>query len=291
MGSPEVLAELIARHAPWPRANGRLDSVTLSAVSGPTTPTLSTSRPTLAVVARGAKRTVLHDRTYDYAAGQFFVVTIDAPITGHVTEAPFLGFGMELRPPLIASILLDADVGARPRSAATPPGMAVSEADDDLLDAVVRLVRLLDRPADLRILGPMLEREVLWRLITGPQGETVRQVGLADSSLTHISRAIRWIREHSADAIRVEELARLSGMSVSSFHRHFRAITAMTPIQFQKRIRLQEARVRLAASAGDVAGVGFAVGYESPSQFSREYRRLFGVPPGADALRLRRAQG
>jgi AraC-like DNA-binding protein len=149
------------------------------------------------------------------------------------------------------------------------------------------LVRLLDRPADLPVLAPMIEREILWRLITGEQGATVRQIGLADSSLAYVSRAIRWIREHYADALRVDDLARLAGMSVSSFHRHFRAITAMTPIQFQKQIRLQEARVLLLARPDDVAGAGFAVGYESPSQFSREYRRFFGAPPGRDAVRLR----
>ncbi|TQS44395.1 AraC family transcriptional regulator [Cryptosporangium phraense] len=280
MPSLDALRRLITAHAP----GAGLDGITLSAVAGPTAPMLSTSRPRLAVVAQGAKRAILHDRTYDYAAGQFLVVTIDAPITGYVTEAPFLGFGMELRPSVIASILLDADL---PRSVGTPPGMAVSDADDDLLDAVVRLVRLAERPGDLRILGPMLEREVLWRLLTGAQGATVAQIGLADSNLTHVSRAIRWIRDHYAEALRVNDLARLSGMSVSSFHRHFRAITAMTPIQFQKRIRLQQARALLAASAGDVTSVGFVVGYDSPSQFSREYRRLFGAPPGQDAAHLR----
>lgn len=151
----------------------------------------------------------------------------------------------------------------------------------------MRLVRLLDRPADLPILAPMIEREILWRLVTGEQGALVRQIGLADSRLRHISRAVRWIREHHAQTLRVEDLARLAGMSASPFHRHFRAVTAMTPIQFQKRIRLQEARLRLMSSTDDVAGVGFAVGYDSASQFSREYRRQFGSPPGQDAARLR----
>jgi transcriptional regulator GlxA family with amidase domain len=165
--------------------------------------------------------------------------------------------------------------------------VAVSDASDDLLDALVRMIRLLGRPADVPVLAPMIEKEILWRLITGEQGRMVRQIGLADSRLSHIGRAIRWIRTHHADLIRIDDLARMSAMSVSAFHRHFRAVTAMTPIQYQKRIRLQEARLLLISDARDVATVGFAVGYDSASQFSREYRRQFGVPPGQDAARLR----
>jgi transcriptional regulator GlxA family with amidase domain len=165
--------------------------------------------------------------------------------------------------------------------------MAVSDACDELIDAVVRLLRLLDHPRDLPVLAPMIEREILWRLITGEQGATVRHLGLADSSLTHVSRAVRWIRDHHAEALRVEDLARLSGMSVSAFHRNFQAVTALSPIQFQKQIRLQQARLLLVGNPDDVAGVGYTVGYDSPSQFSREYRRKFGAPPGRDAARLR----
>ncbi|MER7841373.1 helix-turn-helix domain-containing protein [Streptomyces sp. NPDC096040] len=140
-------------------------------------------------------------------------------------------------------------------------------------------------------LAPMIEREILWRLITGEQGVLVRQIGLADSRLTQIGRAVRFIRDHFTDPLRVEDLARLAGMSASPFHRHFRAVTAMTPIQCQKHIRLQEARLRLMSSTEDVADIGHAVGYDSASQFSREYRRRFGRPPGADAARLRTADG
>lgn len=134
---------------------------------------------------------------------------------------------------------------------------------------------------------PGIEREILWRLLHGEQGSLVRQIGLADSRLSQISHSIRWIRTHFAEALRVDDLASRAQMSLSTFHRHFRAVTAMTPIQYQKQVRLQEARARLIAESGDVASVGFAVGYDSPSQFSREYSRLFGVPPGRDAARLR----
>jgi transcriptional regulator GlxA family with amidase domain len=151
------------------------------------------------------------------------------------------------------------------------------------------MLRLLDHPADARVLAPLVEKEILWRLLTGAQGAIVRQIGLADSSLSQVSRAIRWIRDNYAEQMRIEDLARQAGMSAAAFHRHFRAVTTMSPLQFQKRIRLQEARSLLLARPADVAGVGHLVGYDSPSQFSREYRRLFGAPPGQDATRLRAA--
>lgn len=165
--------------------------------------------------------------------------------------------------------------------------MAVSDAPDELLDAVVRLLRLLDHPRDATVLAPLVKREILWRLLTGEQGAVVRQLGLADSSLSHVARAVQWIRDHYTQSFRVEDVARRSGMSVSAFYRNFQAVTAMSPIQFQKQIRLQEARLLLATNPSDVTGVSRRVGYESPSQFSREYRRQFGAPPSQDTARLR----
>jgi transcriptional regulator GlxA family with amidase domain len=151
----------------------------------------------------------------------------------------------------------------------------------------VRMLRLLEEPDDAAVLAPLIEREILWRLLTGPQGEALRQIGLADSNLSHVSRAITWVRDNYAEPVRIDDLAQLSGLSTSAFHRHFRAVTAMTPLQFQKRIRLQHARSMLLAQRSDVAAVGHEVGYDSPSQFNREYRRLFGAPPGRDASQLR----
>lgn len=205
-----------------------------------------------------------------------------------VPACPYLGFGLMLRPEAISGLLLEAGV---PRGAAQDrPGIAVTALSSDLVDPVVRLLRLLDRPQDLQILAPTFEREILWRLFNGPQGALVRQIGLADSRLSQISRSIRWLRHHFAEAIRIEDLAEVAGMSVTSLHRHFRGVTSLTPIQFQKRLRLQAARARLLATREDVSAVGFAVGYESPSQFSREYRRLFGKPPGQDGAELRGAR-
>ena len=165
--------------------------------------------------------------------------------------------------------------------------MATGTAGTELLDAVARLLRLLDSPTDRPVLAPLIEQEILWRLLSGPHGAMIRRVGSADSELSHLSVAIGWMREHYAEPVRVEELARMSGMSSSAFHRHFRAVTAMSPLQFQKRIRLQQARSLLVSRPGDIAGVGHSVGYDSASQFTREYRRLYGAPPGVDAARLR----
>ena len=250
----------------------------------------------LAVIAQGGKRLALGDRVYDYHPGQYLVASVDLPVTGHATGTapgrPALGFGMTLEPGAIAELLLQAGPGGLPRQAGTArPGIAVSDAPEELLDAIVRLLRLLDRPLDRKALTPLVKREILWRLMTGEQGDVVRQLGLADSSLSHITQAVRWIRENYTRPFRVEEVAQLSGMSVSAFHRNFQAVTAMSPIQFQKHIRLQSARLLLANSPNDVTGVGSRVGYDSPSQFSREYRRQFGAPPTLDAARLRGGAG
>jgi transcriptional regulator GlxA family with amidase domain len=209
------------------------------------------------------------------------------PVTGHYIETgPMLAIGLTLRPAAIAP-LLEMAAGRPSRPADGAPAIAAGEASPELLDAVARMLRLLDHPADAAVLAPLVEREILWRLLTGPFGDVIRQIGLPDSNLSHVNRAIGWIRDNYAERMRISDLARLSRMSPSAFHRNFRAITAMSPLQFQKRIRLQEARSLLTAHPGDVAGVGHLVGYDSPTQFNREYRRLFGAPPGQDAARLR----
>nr|WP_225958044.1 AraC family transcriptional regulator [Amycolatopsis lexingtonensis] len=252
----------------------------------------SLTEPLFVVMAQGGKRLLLGDRVHEYRAGQYLLVSTDLPVTGHFVGAtprtPALGLGLTLRPAAIAPLLLEAPPGRSSRTLPESP-IATGDATPELLDAALRLLRLLDHPADAPVLAPLIEREILWRLLTGPHGALVRQIGLADSGLSHVSRAIRWIRDNYAEPMRIEELARLSDLSASAFHRHFRAVTAMSPLQFQKRIRLQEARSLLLADSGDVAGVGHLVGYDSPSQFNREYRRLFGAPPGQDAARLREA--
>jgi AraC-like DNA-binding protein len=288
------MKESITRHAGEGVTRTALPGVSVLRSPTTTEPLGDVAEPTLGVIAQGVKESTLNGRTFTYGPGQFLVVSVALPLVGHITQAdpdePLLAFVLELRPEKIAALLLETASSAKAWTGAMdaqPAGIAVSDASPRLLDAISRLLDLLDTPDDAAALAAGVEREILWRLLTGPQGATVRQIGLADSRLAHLSRAIHRIRTHYDKTLRVEELAALATMSVTSFHRHFRAVTSMTPIQFQKQIRLHEARSRLLAEPVDVAGVGYAVGYDSPAQFSREYRRMFGVPPSRDAPALR----
>jgi AraC-like DNA-binding protein len=284
----EELRTLIAAHAE--RGDTLIDGLSLSSVAEATTPMSSIASPIFALVAQGSKRLVFGNRVHDYGAGDYLVVTVDLPVTGQFIDAskerPALGVGLDLRPALIASLLLNIP-SERFSSAAKAPPLAVCRAPTELVDAVVRLLRLLDHPRDLPVLAPLIEREIAWRLLTGSKGEVIRQIGLTDSSFSQVGRAIRWIRDHPAESFRVEELAARANMSLSTFHRHFRAVTTLSPVQFQKKVRLQQARLLLIGGGLDVSSAAFDVGYDSPSQFIREYRREFGAPPGRDAAQLR----
>jgi AraC-like DNA-binding protein len=289
--SLDELRALLDRHA-RPDLTTALDGVRICKTDHTAAPASSMSGTVLAVIAQGGKRLALGDHVYDYHAGQYLIASVDLPVTGHVTnphpDHPTLGFGMTLEPATIADLLLHATPTDLPHSPTTSrPGITVSDTPADLLDAIVRLLRLLDQPRDRTTLTPLITREILWRLMTGDQGDTVRQLGLADSSLNHIRHAVQWIRDHYTQPFRVEDLATLSNMSTSAFHRNFHAVTAMTPIQFQKHIRLQAARLLLANRPHDITSVGHHVGYDNPSQFTREYRRQFGAPPSIDAIRIR----
>jgi AraC-like DNA-binding protein len=284
------LRDLIIRHARGGVRRNIVDGLSLGVVTSGTPAAAAMSEPSVTIVAGGRKRTLVGDREFVYGAGQFLVVSIDLPVTGWVDLAspddPFAVFSLVLKPAMIASLLLDT-VDVAPPPAFT--GLAVGDASDELIDAAARMLRLLDNRADLAALGPATEREIVWRLLTGPQGGVARQIGLADGTTAHVSRAIGWMREHLAEPVAISDLAGISGMSASSFHRHFRAATSMTPIQWQKALRLREARRLLLTGEAAVAEAGYTVGYGSASQFSREYRRAFGRAPGQDAAKLRRA--
>lgn len=286
MGSLEELQMLIRRHAIV--GNNRKEGVFAVMAEARTEMQHHVLEPTFVVVAQGAKRAMLGDEVFEYRGGQFLVVGVDLPIAGGVIEAspelPYLAAGLTLKTATISSLLLEMDPADM--AASEPAGFAISDAPEDLLDTVVRMLRLKDSPRDAAVLGPLVERELVWRLLHGAQGAMVRQIGLADSRLSQIGRAIRFIRAHHAEPISIPMLADMVAMSESSFHRHFRGATTMSPLQFQKLIRLQEARARILSDAGDVAAIGYSVGYDSPSQFSREYSRLFGAPPGRDKARL-----
>jgi AraC-like DNA-binding protein len=289
--SADILAEircLVSAHA-RPDARTPITGLALATVDD-TGPEYGLTEPLLVVLVQGGKRILLGGNVFEYRAGQCLVVTANLPITGNFVgatpESPAMGLSIALRASVIAPLLQEIPAERWP-DCANLPAIATCDADTDLLDALARLVRLLDVPDSIPVLAPMIEREILWRLLTGPLGALVRQTGLADSGLSRIDRVIQWIRSNYREPVRIAELAQLAGMSESALHRNFRAITSLSPVQYQKRIRLQEARTLLIARAGDVTGVAHLVGYESTSQFSREYRRLFGASPAQDASRLR----
>ncbi|MFD8378247.1 AraC family transcriptional regulator N-terminal domain-containing protein [Streptomyces sp. NPDC059679] len=288
MDSLNELRRRIARLAHGTQGPSWTEGIVALSADGPTIELGTVTEPVFALVAQGTKHSVLGDRVFDYRAGQYLVVTIDLPLISQITQAspdePFLAFGLPLNPHTIAELLLEAS--PPPKRPEADVAIATSDADTDLIDAVVRLLRLLEKPDDFRVLAPAVMREIHWRLLTGLQGGLVRQAGLADSRLTTVARAARWLQTHYDQAIRMDDLASHVGLSVPSLNRHFRAVTALSPLQYQKQIRLQKARMLLMAAPHDVAAAGHAVGYDSPSQFSREYRRMFGTPPSQDAEHL-----
>ncbi|TGP23761.1 MULTISPECIES: AraC family transcriptional regulator [unclassified Mesorhizobium] len=283
----EALRELIAiagRHARGRRTRTDVPRITIGRSEVPTPPLPELCQPTALFVLQGAKSVLIGDRTLRYSAGSCFVYAVETPATSQLIEAsaahPYMAIAFGLDIEVIATLLIDH------QPAAGGDGFATYPADGELLDAWRRMLRLLDRPAEIPVLAPMLEREIAFRLLQGPQGEKLRQLARADGRLSQIRRATQWIRAHYNEPIEVTELAALAHMSNAAFHRHFKAATAMSPIQYQKQVRLLEARHLLIAQPGNAARVAFAVGYESASQFSREYARQFGLPPARDAARL-----
>jgi AraC-like DNA-binding protein len=281
------------RHAITRQAGDGLTATALPGVSvlrmtTTTGPIGDVLEPAFVLVAGGVKHTAVNGEVYRYGAGEYFVASVDLPVVGTIVAAdhdqPFLAVVIRLNPGPIASLLLDTGAPGSPSGARPPSAFGVSHAPPPLLDAITRLLELLDQPADVPAIGAGTEREILWRLLTGPQGATIRQIGIADSRHAHLTRAIRWIRDHYDQSLRIPDLAATAAMSPSSFHRHFLALTSMTPLEYQKQLRLNEARMRLLTGDHDVAAVAFSVGYSSPSQFSREYRRMFGTAPSQTAV-------
>ncbi|KEP70766.1 AraC family transcriptional regulator [Thioclava dalianensis] len=272
-------------------AIARIDGLRVTRRTAPTGPFHGRYRPSLCVVLRGAKVSRLGNRSFCYSAGKCLIASLEVPIIAEVVEAspeaPYLAFSLTLDPVTISDLLVEHDNAAPPLHADTP-ALSVEALPEALIDPLERLLALPARPNDLPVLEPMIRREITWLLLNGPHGAMLRQIGLAESRMARIARAVTWIRANFAQSLNVGELATLAGMSPTTFHRHFKAATALTPVQFQKQLRLQEARRLLLSEGSDVARVGFEIGYDSPSQFSREYRRLFGAPPGRDSAQLRR---
>ena len=287
------LAQMIARFAPASGMSGTaVPRLSLIRADHPSAPVPAVYEASLCIIAQGSKRVSLAGQSVVYDASSYLLVSVDLPLVGHVLEAspaaPYLCCKIDFDPAALADLLVTE---RRVSSEKDVPVLAVYPSDPDLIDAACRLVKLLDRPETIDVLAPLVEREILYRLLTGPHGATLRQMGTVDSHLNQVSRAIATIRNGFQAQLRIDEIAAASGMSASSLHAHFKAITRMTPLEYQKQLRLQEARRLMLADGANAGTAGFAVGYDSPSQFSREYRRLFGAPPRQDIERLQAIPG
>nr|WP_235840096.1 AraC family transcriptional regulator [Derxia lacustris] len=251
--------------------------------------------PCVALVVQGAKRMSLGHDHYHYDPSRFLVTSLDLPATMQVLSAsperPYLGLALRLDLRVMSELLLHARAGLARDDVATERGMVVGQTTPALFDAFTRLLALLDEPASIPVLAPMIQREIYWRVLTSEQGARLRQIVSVGSQGHRVAHAIEWLKTHYAEPLRVEALAERSQMSLSTFHHHFRQLTAMSPIQFQKWLRLTAARHSMLAEDLDAATAAYRVGYESASQFSREYARLFGAPPRRDVETLRQQAG
>ncbi|MGV1761682.1 AraC family transcriptional regulator [Rhizobium sp. A22-96] len=288
------ISETMARHVSKDGFHATpIERMTLARSSTVTMPMPNVYRPQLCLVAQGQKEVMLGDCVFRYSPGRYGIVTYDLPVTGQVVEAspdkPYLCLFLNFDPVMLGQLALH--VPAPPSAPSRPIGKTVSDADATLLDAAMRLLLLLDDPSALPVLGPLIEQEILYRLLVGPHGARMRQITASQGSVAQVGRAIAWIGQKFRERLSIERLAAEVGMSPSSLHEHFRAVTAMTPLQFQKQLRLQDARSLMLVEDIDVTTAAFRVGYESPSQFTREYRRHFGEPPARDIARLRASPG
>ena len=291
MDRQEEMAGLIDRYAAGDGVSPTgIPRLFLIRASRPTEPLHTLHEPALCIVAQGKKEVFLGDDAYLYGRDRHVVVSVDLPVSGQVVEAepekPYLCLRLDLDPAMLGELLVEAGLDAPP-GRHPGLGLALSPTPPELLDAAVRFLRLLGTPRDIGSLAPLVEREILYRLLTGEQARGMRQIALADGRLQQVNRAISWIKTHFREPFRAEVVASEARMSSSALHHHFKAVTSMSPLQYQKRLRLQEARRLILGSSLDAATAGFSVGYESPSQFSREYGRLFGAPPIRDIERLK----
>lgn len=247
-------------------------------------------QPSICVILQGAKQVLLEDEIYRYAPPQFLAVSVDLPLLGQVVEAsaerPYLCLQIEIDPRQIGELIAQSDDAIWSRGD-TGRGLFVGTLDGATQEAVLRLARLLDSPKDIPMLAPMMLRELHYRLLSGEYGPAIAQMAIAGSATHKIGQIIRRLKTHLAAPMRVEELAAMVQMSPSSFHQHFKAVTAMSPLQYQKRLRLTEARHILLSENADAASTAYRVGYQSVSQFNREYARMFGAPPIRDVEGIR----
>ena len=256
-----------------------------------TEPTINMQQPSICVSLQGRKRVLLEEETYIYDAYNFLINSADLPLTFQVIEAspeaPYIGVVLKLNLKTASQMLMDTSL-PQPKPEPDGRGIAISKVSVRLLDSLHRLVDLLDSPKDIPILAPLIHREILYLLLVGDQGHRLRQMVMNGTSSHQIGKSVQWLKTNFAKPLRVDGLAEIAGMSTSAFHQHFRTLTAMSPLQYQKSLRLHESRRLMLAENMDAGTAAFNVGYESQSQFSREYGRLFGAPPLQDIKRLRK---
>jgi AraC-like DNA-binding protein len=294
-GALEALGQSIAR---WTDNKGLLGTaisgLSLSRRDASTEPMSYMYEPSVCVIAQGVKRVLLGDDTYVLDVHHFLITSVDLPTVVQILHAsreqPYLGLILKLDRREMAQLMADSHLPP-PRAQPSRRGMAIGEVTWPLLTACQRLIDLLAAPQDIPILAPIIQREILYRLLVGDQGARLRQIASAGSQSHQIAQAIDWLKGHYTLPLRIEDLAAHAHMSPSTFHQHFRALTAMSPLQYQKWLRLNEARRLMLTERLEAATAAFQVGYESPSQFSREYRRVFGAPPLRDITSLRQMAG
>ncbi|HEY3341733.1 MAG TPA: AraC family transcriptional regulator, partial [Anaerolineae bacterium] len=285
--------ELVERITRAIREDGRVEPLKglhLHRSSSPTEPVHGVTDMSFCVVAQGSKEIFLGERRYQYDPAHYLLTSVELPVVSQIVEAsqerPYLSLRLHLDPTLVGSVMVEAGHSS-PQSQADVSAITVSLLDAGLLDAVVRLIRLLDAPTEAQFLAPLITREIVYRLLMGEQGDRLRHIAVLVDNTYHIARAIERLHKDFNQPLRIESIARELGMSVSGFHHHFKAVTAMSPLQFQKRLRLQEARRLMLGEHLDAASAAFQVGYDDASHFNREYKRLFGLPPVRDVERLR----
>lgn len=285
----EELTELIGRTVSEDGVKEVLPGFFLARSSRPLESLHAVYKPAFCFIAQGRKRALLGEEVFRYDPGHYLLFTVDLPLIFQIEKAtpdePYLGLRLDLDPSLVASVLMEADIKVK-KGDASAKAMDVHSIDTNLLDAVVRLVRLAEEPASINVLAPLIVKEIIYRLLAGGQGVRLGHL-LQSGDTQRISQAIGHLREHFDEPLKIDDFARQLGMSVSGFHHHFKSVTAMSPLQFQKQIRLQEARRLMLGEDLDAASAGFRVGYEDPSYFSRDYKKLFGSPPQRDIVSLR----
>jgi len=288
--SRNELVELLARALREDGALEPLKGLHLNRASSVMEPLHSVYEPVFCVIAQGSKEIFLSNERYVYDPSHYLLVTAELPLVSRLLEAskdqPYLAMRLELDPTLVGSVMVEAGDIA-PKKHTDVKAVNVSSLDMGLLDAVVRLIRLLEAPAEAPFLAPLITREIVYRLWTGEQRERLRHIAASGGYTPHIARAIERLHQDFDQQLRIDSIARELGMSVSGFHHHFKAVTAMSPLQFQKRLRLQEARRLMLGEGLDATSVAYRVGYHDASHFNREYKSLFGLPPMRDMERLR----